>query len=144
MENQVIRLEIIGIEFENQIIRLSKQLNPKVEEKILIKRFHQMIEMENYNCFGLFENSSLIGISNGWTTNRFYCGKQLEIDNLVIDEEKRSKGYGDLFIKYLENWCIQGNYETIELNSYIRNSKSHKFYFNHDFKITEYHFFKEL
>ena len=47
MENQVIRLEIIGIEFENQIIRLSKQLNPKVEEKILIKRFHQMIEMEN-------------------------------------------------------------------------------------------------
>ena len=144
MVNQLIALKIIGIEFENQIIKLSKQLNYKIEEKVLIIRFHQMIEMENYHCFGLFEDSKLIGISNGWTTNRFYCGKQLEIDNLVIDEEKRSKGYGDLFIKYLENWCKKGNYETIELNSYIRNSKSHKFYFNHDFKITEYHFFKEL
>ena len=144
MENQLIALKIIGIEFENQIIKLSKQLNYKIEEKVLIRRFHQMIEMENYHCFGLFEDSKLIGISNGWTSNRFYCGKQLEIDNFVIDEEKRSQGYGDLFMKYLENWCKQGNYETIELNSYIRNSKSHKFYFNHDFKITEYHFFKEL
>ena len=123
MVNQLIALKIIGIEFENQIIKLSKQLNYKIEEKVLIIRFHQMIEMENYHCFGLFEDSKLIGISNGWTTNRFYCGKQLEIDNLVIDEEKRSKGYGDLFIKYLENWCKQGNYETIELNSYIGNPK---------------------
>ena len=144
MENHLIALKIIGIEFENQIIKLSKQLNYKIEEKVLIRRFHQMIEMENYHCFGLFEDSKLIGISNGWTTNRFYCGKQLEIDNLVIDEEKRSQGYGDLFIKYLENWCKQGNYETIELNSYVRNSKSHKFYFNHGFKIIGHHFFKEL
>tara|TARA_B110000114_G_scaffold38814_1_gene40555 strand:+ start:136 stop:570 length:435 start_codon:yes stop_codon:yes gene_type:complete len=144
MVNQLIALKIIGIEFENQIIKLSKQLNYKIEEKVLIIRFHQMIEMENYHCFGLFEDSKLIGISNGWTTNRFYCGKQLEIDNLVIDEEKRSKGYGDLFIKYLENWCKKGNYETIELNSYVRNSKSHKFYFNHGFKIIGHHFFKEL
>ena len=144
MVTQLIALKIFGIEFENQIIKLSKQLNYKIEEKVLIIRFHQMIEMENYHCFGLFEDSKLIGISNGWTTNRFYCGKQLEIDNLVIDEEKRSKGYGDLFIKYLENWCKKGNYETIELNSYVRNSKSHKFYFNHGFKIIGHHFFKEL
>ena len=86
MENHLIALKIIGIEFENQIIKLSKQLNYKIEEKVLIRRFHQMIEMENYHCFGLFEDSKLIGISNGWTSNRFYCGKQLEIDNLVIDE----------------------------------------------------------
>ena len=144
MENHLIALKIIGIEFENQIIKLSKQLNYKIEEKVLIRRFHQMIEMENYYCFGLFEDSKLIGISNGWTSNRFYCGKQLEIDNFVIDEEKRSQGYGDLFMKYLENWCKQGNYETIELNSYVRNSKSHKFYFNHGFKIIGHHFFKEL
>ena len=144
MENQLIALKIIGIEFENQIIKLSKQLNYKIEEKVLSRRFHQMIEMENCHCFGLFEDSKLIGISNGWTTNRFYCGKQLEIDNLVIDEEKRSQGYGDLFMKYLENWCKQGNYETIELNSYVRNSKSYKFYFNHGFKIIGHHFFKEL
>ena len=144
MENQLIALKIIGIEFENQIIKLSKQLNYKIEEKVLIRRFHQMIEMENYHCFGLFEDSKLIGISNGWTSNLFYCGKQLEIDNLVIDEEKRSKGHGDLFIKYLENFCKQGNYETIELNSYVRNSKSHKFYFNHGFKTIGHHFFKEL
>ena len=115
MENQLIALKIIGIEFENQIIKLSKQLNYKIEEKVLIRRFHQMIEMENYHCFGLFEDSKLIGISNGWTSNLFYCGKQLEIDNLVIDEEKRSQGYGDLFIKYLENWCKQSFYRGLTM-----------------------------
>jgi len=144
MDNQLIALKNIGEEFENRIIKLSTQLNYKIEEKVLIRRFHQMIGMENYYCFGLFEDSKLIGISNGWTTNRFYCGKQLEIDNLVIDEEKRSKGYGNLFIKHLENWCSQRSYETIELNSYVENLKSHKFYLNQGFKITEYHFFKEL
>ena len=45
MENHLIALKIIGIEFENQIIKLSKQLNYKIEEKVLIRRFHQMIEM---------------------------------------------------------------------------------------------------
>jgi N-acetylglutamate synthase-like GNAT family acetyltransferase len=56
----------------------------------------------------LFEDSKLIGVSNGRTTNRFYCVKQLEIDNLVINEEKRSKGYGYLFLKNLENCCKNG------------------------------------
>ena len=98
----------------------------------------------NYTGFGLFKNDELIGFTSGWTTVRVYCGKQLELDNVIINNTMHSKGYGKWFMDEIEKWAIEQQYETIELNSYVANSRSHKFYFNQDYKIIGYHFEKKL
>jgi len=103
-----------------------------------------MFEFETYTCFGVFVNDQLVGISSAWTTVRLYSGKQLEVDNVVIDNLHQSKGFGKLFFEFIEDWAKKNEYKTIELNTYVQNSKSHKFYYNLGYSILGFHFWKHI
>ena len=103
-----------------------------------------MFSFDHYHCFGIFKDNNLVGLSSGWVTVRFYCGKQLEVDNLMIEPELQSKGYGKILMEYLENWAKDNGCLTVELNTYVFNERSHKFYFNQGYKIIGYHFQKSL
>lgn len=127
-----------------EIAKLGKQLNPKLSIEKIESYLKEMFTFSNYNCFGLYQNKKLIGISSGWVTVRLYCGKQLELDNVIIDNKLQSKGLGTHFFELIENWANEQNFDSIELNTYVQNSKSHKFYFNKGFSIIGYHFQKKL
>ena len=125
-----------------EIVKLTRQLNPSMEISELERRQSEMFQFENYKCFGLFENDILIGVSSGWITVRLYSDKQLEIDNVIIDNSIQSKGYGKLFMTEMESWAKKNNCKTVELNTYVQNGRSHKFYFNQGFEILGFHFQK--
>lgn len=127
-----------------EIAKLGKQLNSKLSIEKIESYLKEMFTFSNYNCFGLYQNEELIGISSGWVTVRLYCGKQLELDNVIIDNKLQSKGLGTHFFELIENWANEQNFDSIELNTYVQNSKSHKFYFNKGFSIIGYHFQKKL
>ena len=57
--------------------------------------------------------TKIIGISSGWTFIRIYCGKQLELDNVVINKKLQAKGFGKLFFDKIEEWSIQKGYQSI-------------------------------
>jgi len=118
------------------------QLNPNKGEKDIELMIRQMHAFKNYKCFGLYENAKILGISSGWTSIRIYCGKQLELDNVVIDKNLQSKGLGKIFFDKIEEWSMQEDYQSISLNTYVSNSRSHKFYFNQGFNILGFHFQK--
>ena len=134
-------LEKIDVE---KIAVLGQQLNPDLSLQQTKDYFLQMFDFQNYICFGVFLNEELVGISSAWTTVRLYSGKQLEVDNVIIDKQQQSKGLGKLFFEYIENWAKEKEYKTIELNTYVQNSKSHKFYYNLGFDILGFHFLKRL
>ena len=128
----------------SQIINLTKLLNPAISISDLESRQIQMFEFENYKCFGLFEGDKLIGIASGWITVRLYSDKQLEVDNFIIDNTIQSKGYGKSFLIEIESWAKTNDCKTVELNTYVQNSRSHKFYFNQGYSILGFHFQKDL
>jgi len=130
--------------YEEKVLKLLKQLNPEMDKNILKNTLTTMTEMSNYKCFALFIKGELIGISSGWTTVRIYCGKQLELDNVIIDSQIQSKGFGKSFINEIKQWSISNNYKSLGLNTYTENSRSHKFYFNEGFKILGFHFEHKL
>lgn len=136
--------KILSINDLDQIAVLGQQLNPDLSLQQTKDYFLQMFDFQNYICFGVFLNEELVGISSAWTTVRLYSGKQLEVDNVIIDKAQQSKGLGKLFFEYLENWAKEKEYKTIELNTYVQNSKSHKFYYNLGFDILGFHFLKRL
>ena len=142
--NSTIAFSILSKNEIVAIAKLGKQLNPKLTEEELQDYLIQMFAFDNYICFGVFQDGQLIGISSGWTTIRFYSGKQLEVDNVIIDEQHQSKGIGKLFFEFIEEWAKTNNYKTIELNTYVQNSKSHKFYYNQGFSVLGFHFWKQL
>lgn len=127
-----------------EIAILGQQLNPKLTSKQIKTYLLQMFEFETYTCFGVFLNDKLVGISSAWTTVRLYSGKQLEVDNVVIDSSQQSKGLGKMFFEFIENWAKKNEYNTIELNTYVQNSKSHKFYYNLGYSILGFHFWKRI
>ena len=126
------------------IARLGQQLNPNLTLEQIKNYLLQMFELETYNCFGILLNGKLVGISSAWSTVRLYSGKQLEVDNVVIDSSQQSKGLGKLFFEFIEDWAKKNEYKTIELNTYVQNSKSHKFYYNLGYSILGFHFWKNI
>jgi len=128
----------------HEITVLGKQLNPKLTLEEIRNYLKEMFEFSNYYCFGIFLEENLIGVSSGWVTVRLYSGKQLEVDNVIIDNDIQSKGYGSVFFEFIEDWAKENGCKTIELNTYVKNSKSHKFYYNMGYSILGFHFWKGI
>lgn len=142
--NQNLQVKLVEDTTSENITFLLQQLNPQLELALIKKRQKEMFQFDNYICFGLYLNDTLIGITCAWIMVRIYCGKQIEIDNVILDSNHQSKGYGNVLLNYIEKWAIDNDCETIELNTYVQNSRSHKFYFNNDYKILGFHFQKKL
>ena len=128
----------------NLVIPLVEKLNDyKISHEVLKQRFSEMIH-QNYECAVIYDGSKLIGVCGLWFCTRHYSGKSVEPDHVVIDESYRSKGLGKEFFNWIYNYAKEKGFEAVELNTYVNNSASHKFYFNEGFKILGYHFFKKL
>lgn len=137
------RFQFLSVEHIDEIMPLISSLNPTIDQECLRDRMLSMLQMD-YLCFGLYQGQRLLGLCGAWTTVRLYCGKQLELDNLVVSPESRSLGVGEKLIDHILAWAKDNAYDSCELNTYVVNDKSHKFYFNQGFNILGYHFFKEV
>lgn len=135
-------LEILTQEQIPDILPIVAAVNHQTDEATLKTRLEEMFGYENYLCFGLYENSELIAVSSGWTLTKLYSGKQLELDNFAVTEEKRCQGIGKILAELIEEWAQRRGYLSIELNSYVTNARSHKFYFNQGYTVIGYHFHK--
>lgn len=128
----------------NDIIPLIQQLTShKNSDTILKERFAAMVS-ENYECAVIYDNHKLIGISGLWYCTRHYAGKSVELDHVFIDEDYRNMGLGKQFLEWICSYVKANGVKTAELNTYVQNYSSHKFYYNEGFEILGYHFLKKL
>ncbi len=64
------------------------------------------------------------------------------MDHVFIDDAYRNKGLGTQFINWIETYVKTKGYQAIELNAYIDNVPSQKFYERDGFQKLGYHFVK--
>ncbi len=128
----------------NSIIPMVQELSEnKISNSVLESRFQEMTT-QNYECAVVYDNEKLIGVTGLWFCTRHYSGKSVELDHVIIDENYRNKGLGKEFMIWIENYVQGKGYEAIELNTYVQNYPSHKFYYNLGFEILGYHFLKKI
>ncbi len=128
----------------NSIIPMVQELSEnKIPNSVLEARFGEMVT-QNYECAVVYDNEKLIGVTGLWYCTRHYSGKSVELDHVIIDENYRNKGLGKEFMIWIENYVKEKGYEAIELNTYVQNYPSHKFYYNLGFEILGYHFLKKI
>jgi len=126
------------------IIPLLYKLNDaKISEEILEKRTLEMAQ-QNYECLGIYDGTDLIGICGLWFQTRHYAGKSCEMDHVIIDNTYRNQGIGGRMMEFIYEYTQNLNCNWIELNTYVHNFPSHKFYNNQNFVAKGYHFVKEL
>ena len=133
---------------ENQeiltIIPLLTKLNSKTPLNLLKERVIEISKIHNYECVGLYVNEKLVGISGLWYSTRHYIGKTVEPDHVIIDDSLQGQGLGKKIFSWIDNHVKSKGCEAIELNTYVNNPKSHKFYYNEGYNIYGFHFLKVL
>ena len=136
--------KIIDKQDINSIIPLVQELNAnKVSDSVLESRFAEMIN-QNYECAVVYDADKLIGVCGLWYCTRHYSGKSVELDHVFIDENYRNQGLGKQFMDWIDKYVKEKGCESVELNTYVQNYPSHKFYYNQGFEILGYHFFKKV
>ena len=142
--NHTLEFQELTASDSDAIVPLANKMRPDINEETMRTYLAEMFKYPTYHCFGLWQNGKLVAASNGWITVRFYSGKQLEVDNVIVDPDLRSKGVGKYFFACIQDWAVKHECNTIELNTYVQNSKSHKFYFNEGYVILGFHFQKVI
>ncbi|MDG5492830.1 GNAT family N-acetyltransferase [Psychroserpens sp. SPM9] len=138
------QFQIIAPSKINAIIPLVQKLTEhKFSDAILKARFAEMVT-QNYECAVIYDDDTLIGVTGLWFCTRHYAGKTVEIDHVFIEEAYRNKGLGTQFLSWIYDYVKQKGCRTAELNTYVQNYPSHKFYYNEGFEILGYHFLKKL
>ena len=136
--------KIVGEEYIKSIVSLVYELNEeRISKSILKTRFNEMVT-QNYKCAGIFDGEELVGISGLWFCTRHYSGKSVELDHVYIKSGYRNRGIGRQFMDWIETYCKKNGYRSLELNTYVTNYPSHKFYYNEGMEIWGYHFVKQL
>ncbi len=115
----------------------------KTETEVLEQRMLEMFD-QNYECFGVYSSRELIGVFGLWFMTRHYSGRSCEPDHIFINPSWQNRGIGKEIFNFIFTYAQKKGCETAELNSYVHNFRSHKFYMNHGFEIKGYHFLKKL
>ncbi len=144
MKDNAISIRIIEKKDIFIVLPLMQKLgNYSVAEVLLKERLLEMVE-QNYECLGVFDVEKLIGVCGLWFQTRHYAGRSLEVDHVIIDDAYRNHGLGKTLMEYVYDYAKQKSCKWVELNTYVHNFPSHKFYYNQGFVAKGYHFVKEL
>lgn len=117
--------------------------NQKVPMDVLEVRFSEMLE-QNYEAYAIYDDDKIIGCFGLWHMTRHYCGRSVEPDHIYIEENYRSKGIGAKLFQWIEENGKKNGLKAVELNTYVENFPSHKFYYNQGFVARGYHFLKKI
>ena len=127
-----------------KIIPLVYELNEeRISKQLLKSRFNEMKD-QNYECAVILKEDIIVGVSGLWFCTRHYMGKSVELDHIFIKPSHRGNGLGKQFMKWIYDYAKNKGCKSVELNTYVQNYPSHKFYYNEGFEILGYHFLKKL
>ena len=103
-----------------------------------------MIPNNKYGQVAVFDGDACLGIAGYWIGTKLWCGKYLEIDNMVVSSKFRSRGVGKLIFNYLNEKAKEEGCSMMALDSYTANFKAHKFFYNEGFGPKGFHFIRIL
>ena len=125
--------------------RLLATLNPDTPLPLVRERLDTILaEHPHYHLIGAFAEGSLVGVAAAWIATKVWCGRYLEIDNLVVDPAQRSSGVGTLMIQHFEALGRERDCKLLVLDSYTSNHPSHRLYHRLGFEIWGFHFIKPI
>ena len=136
-------IELTTIDEMMEQFSLIQQLYPDYSTE----KYHDLLSAmlpNNYKQLIVEENGITIALAGFWIGTKLWSGKYLELDNVVVHEDFRSKGIGSIMTNYLNQKAIDEDCKMIVLDAFSTNFGAHKFYMNHGFVPKGFHFIKFL
>ncbi len=123
---------------------LIQQLNPKMTMARYTILLRAVVDQKNYFQVGYYDSDKLLGLTGVWIGTKLWCGKYLEMDNFVVDENHRGQKVGAQLLEWCERRAQEEKCEMIGLDSYVVADGAHRFYFANGFKVEGFHMTKRF
>jgi ribosomal protein S18 acetylase RimI-like enzyme len=136
-------IELTTVEEMLTTYEVLTELYPSLEIEAYRNELTFMVQ-HNYSQVVVKESEAILGVSGVWIGNKLWCGKYLEIDNIVVSEKARSQGVGNMMVDYLVSKAQALGCTMMALDSYTTNFKAHKFFYNKGFGPKGFHFIHVL
>ncbi len=127
------------------------QLRPHLESGDFVDRVRRQMQTGYCLAFiageketSLSETSRAIAVAGFRVSECLASGKFLYVDDLVVDEQGRSQGYGQQLLHWLIDYAKQQGCAEFHLDSGVQRFDAHRFYFQQRLSITCHHFARSL
>lgn len=123
-----------------------RQLRPhlKDEGEFVARARRQMAEQNWHLVYAQDDGGDVAACSGFRILECLASGRTLYVDDLVTDETRRSKGFGEILLRWMEAHAREKGCETFSLDSGTHRTGAHKFYFRMGLPIVSFHFARKL
>ena len=114
-------------------------LRPHIKRDDFLPRVREQ-EKNGYKLAFIEDKNQVVSVAGFRITETLAWGKFMYVDDLVTDEDQRSKGYGDKLIDWLMEYAKKNQCQEFHLDSGVQRFSAHRFYFRKGLTISCYHF----
>ncbi|MEH2379933.1 MAG: GNAT family N-acetyltransferase [Nostoc sp.] len=119
------------------------QLRPHQEPAKFVEQVRYQMK-EGYQLAFLEVEEQAVAVAGFRISTCLASGKFLYIDDLVVDELKRSHSYGQQLFQWLIEYARNHECKHLSLDSGVQRFAAHRFYLMQRMSITSHHFSIEL
>ncbi|MCH2231985.1 MAG: GNAT family N-acetyltransferase [Crocinitomicaceae bacterium] len=139
-------MEIRELKSKNEMLANYDLLTEVYPELTMDEYSNELDEMipHNYGQVVIYDGENCLGLTGFWIGTKLWCGRYLELDNVVVSKKHRSKGAGKKLFEYMQEKAKNQNCNMLALDSYSDNFKAHKFFYGQGFVPRGFHFINIL
>lgn len=121
-----------------------QQLRPAIGEDEFLARAKRQQAEEKWRLAYLEEGDEVVAVTGFRILDCMATGEKLYVDDLVTREDRRSKGFGEKLLTWMEQLAREEGCAVLRLDSGTHRTGAHKFYFRMGMPIVSFHFMKKL
>lgn len=107
-----------------QAIPILRQLWTDAEESFV----RSWADEDGYRLFGLYEEETLVAVAGCSIQRVLHHQRHAWIHDFVVDEARRSEGYGTRLLSFVEEWARERDCAYVALAGTLDNEAAHRFY----------------
>ena len=115
------------------------QLRPHIPSEGFVARVRQL-EAGGYRMACAIDEGEVRAVAGYRILDQLVRGRVLYVDDLVTDEQRRSRGHGDRLLNWLYEKARASGCSFLELDSGTQRVDAHRFYARHRMIISAFHF----
>jgi GNAT superfamily N-acetyltransferase len=119
------------------------QLRPHIKQAKFVEQVRYQME-EGYKLAFLQNEEQTVAVGGFRISSCLASGRFLYIDDFVVDQLKRSQGYGQYLFQWLIEYAQNHQCQYLTLDSGVQRFEAHRFYLMQRLSITSHHFSMKL
>ncbi len=119
------------------------QLRPHLRAEDFVGRVRRQMA-QGYLLLAGWVQGRVVAVVGFRMLENLAWGRFLYVDDLVTDSAERSKGYGDVLMRWLISHARTQGCDELHLDSGVQRFEAHRFYVSQRMRISSHHFAIDL